>query len=212
MNMRGTVGRTFAKLACVGLGLALVAMPARADHIENPTATFSGLDKITGRIIHFSASINETVQFGSLLITPRVCDSRPATQAPQTESFIQVDRVNAANNFKRIFSGWVFASSPGLNGIEDPIYDIWLTNCSGGTTVIASEKPPSDDNAISDTPSPAETMPLAPAPVEPLAPKPRPKPPVRRPPAELAPRSVPKQRFYPTNTHADFPGAPQGVY
>src|SRR5215831_4811941 len=45
--------------------------------IANPTAVFSGLDKITGRIISFDVAINETVQFGALQVTPRVCYSRP---------------------------------------------------------------------------------------------------------------------------------------
>ena len=67
--------------------------PALADKIKHPTAVFSGLDKITGRIISFEAAIGETVQFGSLQITPRVCYSRPPTEAPQTDAFAEVDEV-----------------------------------------------------------------------------------------------------------------------
>jgi hypothetical protein len=48
--------------------------------IANPTTVFSGLDKITGRIISFDVAINETVQFGALQVTPRVCYSRPLTE------------------------------------------------------------------------------------------------------------------------------------
>ncbi|MCA3512668.1 MAG: DUF2155 domain-containing protein, partial [Rhodobacter sp.] len=57
--------------------LPLLAAPALADKIKNPTAVFSGLDKITGRIISFEAAVDETVQFGSLQLTARVCYSRP---------------------------------------------------------------------------------------------------------------------------------------
>ena len=53
--------------------------------IANPTAVFSGLDKITGRITSFDVAINETVQFGALQVTPRVCYSRPPTETPQTD-------------------------------------------------------------------------------------------------------------------------------
>lgn len=110
----------------------LAAGEARADKIAHPIAVFSGLDKITGRIISFEVATNETVQFGSLQITERACYTSPATEAPQTVTFAQVDEVDAKKQYKRIFSGWMFAASPGLNGIEHPVYDIWLTDCKGG--------------------------------------------------------------------------------
>ena len=109
---------------------------ALADKISNPIAVFDGLDKITGRIISFEVKINETVQFGALQITPRVCYSRPPTDAPQTDAFAQVDEIDEQKQVKRIFSGWMFADSPGLHGVEHPIFDIWLTACKGGTVVI----------------------------------------------------------------------------
>jgi hypothetical protein len=125
--------------ACV---LAFGADGARADKIKNPTAVFSGLDKITGRIIAFEVEVDETVQFGALQMTPRVCYSRPPTESPQTTSFVEVDEVTLDNKYRRIFSGWMFASSPGLHGIEHAIYDIWLTDCKGGSEVIAEAKDP----------------------------------------------------------------------
>ena len=138
------------------LGLALAAFAgtaARADRITHPTAVFSGLDKITGRIISFEVATNETVQFGSLQITERACYTRPATEAPQTIAFAQVDEIDAKKQYKRIFSGWMFAASPGLNPIEHPVYDIWLTDCKGGTEVqkapqtAEAEVPPPPANA-----------------------------------------------------------------
>jgi hypothetical protein len=99
--------------------------------IPNPTAVFSGLDKITGRIISFDVSINETVRFGALEVTPRACYTRPATETPNTDSFIEVDELTLQGELRRIFTGWMFASSPGLNAVEHPIYDIWLTDCKG---------------------------------------------------------------------------------
>jgi hypothetical protein len=100
--------------------------------IANPTAVFSGLDKITGRIISFDVAINETVRFGALEVTPRACYSRPPTEAPTTDGFIEVDELTLQGELKRIFSGWMFAASPGLNAVEHPIYDVWLTECKGG--------------------------------------------------------------------------------
>lgn len=142
--------RRAAPLTCA---LGLLAVPAHADKISNPIAVFHGLDKITGRIITFEVAIDETVQFGTLQITPRICYSRPPTEAPQTDAFAQVDEIDEQKQEKRIFSGWMFAASPGLHGVEHPIYDVWLTDCKGGTTVI-HEAPQIEASAPDDNPSP----------------------------------------------------------
>lgn len=139
--------------AALALGLALAAGPAWADKIRHPTVVFAGLDKITGRIINFDVSVDETVQFGSIQITPRVCYTRPATEAPQTTSFVEVDDMGANNEIKRIFSGWMFAASPGLHGVEHPVYDIWLKDCRGGTQIIPS--PPETADLRDAEPPPA---------------------------------------------------------
>jgi hypothetical protein len=109
--------------------------------IPNPTAVFSGLDKITGRITSFDVAVNETVQFGALQVTPRVCYSRPPTETPQTDSFVEVDEVTLQGAIKRIFTGWMFAASPGLHAVEHPIYDVWLTDCKGGKNPAVAEVP-----------------------------------------------------------------------
>jgi hypothetical protein len=143
--------------------------------IANPTAVFSGLDKITGRIISFDVAINETVRFGALEVTPRACYSRPPTEAPSTDGFVEVDELTLQGELKRIFSGWMFAASPGLNAVEHPIYDVWLTDCKGA-------QPPA---AVAEAPPPAP------------APTPR-TPPQRRPPQrgtqQLPPPPAPPAR------------------
>ncbi len=119
-------------------GAALLAgVSARADAIRHPTAVFDGLDKITGRIISFDVAIDETVQFGTLQITPRICMTRPQTEAPMTQGFVEVDEIENVKQAKRIFSGWMFAASPGLHGVEHPVYDVWLKNCKGGKEIVA---------------------------------------------------------------------------
>jgi hypothetical protein len=109
--------------------------------ISNPTAVFAGLDKITGRIISFDVATNETVQFGALQVTPRVCYSRPPTETPNTDAFVEVDEVTLQGEIKRIFTGWMFAASPGLHAVEHPIYDVWLTDCKGGQLPNVAEAP-----------------------------------------------------------------------
>lgn len=107
------------------------------ERIENRVAEFAGIDKITGRTHTFDVYINETVQFGALQVTPRVCYSRPATETPKTTTFIEVDEITLDAKIRRIFVGWMFADSPGLNAIEHPVYDIWLKDCK-----MESDVPP----------------------------------------------------------------------
>jgi hypothetical protein len=126
--------------AAIALAACMAAGPALADKISNPGATFEGLDKITGRIISFDVAVGETVQFGSLQLTPRTCYSRPPTESANSTAFIEVNEVTFTNEYRRIFTGWVFAASPGLHAIEHPIYDIWLTECKGGKDIIVEAK------------------------------------------------------------------------
>lgn len=132
-NFRITLRSTlFALLASV-----LMHGIAHAEKIQNTVAVFSGIDKITGRIITFDVYIDETVQFGALQVTPKVCYSRPSTEAPKTTSFIEVDEITLERKIRRIFTGWMFADSPGLNAVEHPIYDVWLVNCKMDSSVNA---------------------------------------------------------------------------
>lgn len=118
------------------MALALaVATPALADKIANPIAVFTGLDKVTGRIINFDVYVDETVQFGALQVTPRVCYTRPPTEPEQTDAFVEVDEITLNRQIRRIFTGWMFAASPGLHAVEHPVYDVWLVDCKQSSTV-----------------------------------------------------------------------------
>ena len=117
----------------------MIAPPAQK--IPNTTAVFSGLDKITGRIISFDVAINETVQFGALQVTPRACYTRPVTEAANTDAFIEADEITLQGEIKRVFTGWMFAASPGLHAIEHPIYDVWLADCKGAQARGRREPP-----------------------------------------------------------------------
>ena len=100
-----------------------------AARIDNRVAVFTGIDKISGVTHTFDVYINETVKFGQLEITPRVCFSRPATEEPKTTSFLEVDEITLDRRIRRIFTGWMFAESPGLNAVEHPVNDVWLVAC-----------------------------------------------------------------------------------
>nr|PZN84460.1 MAG: DUF2155 domain-containing protein [Pseudomonadota bacterium] len=113
------------------------AMPAAAERIENRVAVFAALDKVTARIKSLPVPLNETVRFGNLKITPRVCYSRPPTEPPKTTTFVEVDEVKLDGQEQRIFTGWMFAESPGLNAVEHPVFDVWLTGCQDPMSTTA---------------------------------------------------------------------------
>jgi hypothetical protein len=142
-----------------------------AQKIVNKKASFSGLDKITGRIINFDEDIGETVQFGALRVKTDACYTRPATEAANTDAFVEVDEITLQGEVKRIFSGWMYAASPGLHGVEHPIYDIWLTDCKVPDTTVVSAQP--------DPPKPAPPPPPAQK---------------RAPPKQAVPRPPPQQQ------------------
>jgi len=169
---RIALGLATGLLAAGVFGAAVAAPPAPkvaedGSRIAAPFAAFSGLDKITGRIISFDVAIGETVQFGALQVTPRVCYTRPQTMAPLTTTFVEVDEITLDNKIRRIFTGWMFADSPGLHAVEHAVYDVWLTDCK--TTS-------SDPAAAAKAGTTTEPAPVAPAaiPAEPVKPAAKP--------------------------------------
>jgi hypothetical protein len=152
-----------------------VVIEPPAQKIPNNQATFSGLDKITGRIISFDVAINETVQFGALQVTPRVCYTRPPTETPNTDAFLEVDEITLQGEIKRLFTGWMFAASPGLHAIEHPIYDVWLADCKGPQAPTVAEVTPAQQPAPQRPPQQRAKQPAQPraaqqAPGQPLPP------------------------------------------
>jgi len=135
---------SFRKLAAAAALAVLSGLPAgqaSAARISNSVAVFAGIDKITGRITTFDVYVDETVQYGALQVTPKVCYSRDETEAQKIDSFVEVDEITLDRKIRRVFSGWMFADSPGLNAVEHPIYDVWLTGCKQLSDVPAPAKP-----------------------------------------------------------------------
>ncbi len=112
----------------------------KVERVTNPVAEFAGLDKITGRITSFDVYINETVQFGALQVTPKVCYSRPDAEEPKTDSFVEVDEITLDRKIRRIFTGWMFAESPGISAVEHAVYDVWLKACKQKSNVPPPEQ------------------------------------------------------------------------
>ena len=114
-------------LAALALGAG--SGVSQAQRFENQIAVFAALDKVTARISKLEVPLGQTTEFGSLKVTPRVCYTRAPDEAPKTSTFVEVEETMLNGDKKRIFSGWMFAESPGLNAVEHPIFDVWLTGC-----------------------------------------------------------------------------------
>ncbi|MFC5755514.1 MULTISPECIES: DUF2155 domain-containing protein [unclassified Rhizobium] len=135
LSLRNTVLPAAGAVSLLALSAGLLSNPAQAARIDNPVAVFSGLDKITGRITTFDVYVNETVQFGALQVTPKACYSRDQSEAQKIDGFVEVDEITLDRKIRRIFTGWMFADSPGLNAVEHPIYDVWLKDCKQNSDV-----------------------------------------------------------------------------
>jgi len=92
-------------------------------------AVLRALEKVTARITDLEAPIDEVVVFHSLAIKVRTCNKRPPEETPETSVFIEIDERRPTGETIRLFSGWMFASSPGLSALEHPVYDVWVIDC-----------------------------------------------------------------------------------
>lgn len=93
-------------------------------------AVLRALDKTTGRAVSLNAPVGVPIDFGTLTITVRYCYTVPPEEPPETSAFLQIDeREFNVGEPMRIFSGWMFASSPAINALEHPVYDVWVITC-----------------------------------------------------------------------------------
>jgi hypothetical protein len=142
-------------------GISGMVPSALAQRIENQTAVFATLDKVTARISKLEVPLNQTVVFGSLSVTARVCNSRPPDEQPKTTSFVEVEETMLDGQKKKLFSGWMIAESPGLNAVEHPVFDVWLTDCAQPVKAAAARAPKDGKAAVSgDEPPPARRRPV----------------------------------------------------
>ena len=102
--------------------------------IESQTAELQLLDKITARISTKSVSVGGGTEFGTLKLRVHYCAYRPPEEPPENVAFIMIfDNGYAEEKLKKaqkaLFSGWMFASSPAISGLEHPVYDVTLLSC-----------------------------------------------------------------------------------
>lgn len=131
-------------LALVALAPALMLSANRsaAEMTAQPTAVLQGLDKITARISRFEAPIDQTVTFGTLSIVVRDCRRSAPEERPESATFVQIYETRPGEQQHRLFSGWMFSSSPALSALEHPVYDVNLLECKGAAPPAPPPAPP----------------------------------------------------------------------
>ncbi|WP_288901447.1 DUF2155 domain-containing protein [uncultured Sneathiella sp.] len=126
------------------LGLVAVNLQPRlgnaADSLEGDIVILRALDKVTARTKDLFVPIDETAIFGSLAVRPRKCLKRPPEEPPETSAFLEISEVRVDDDNLPLFTGWMFASSPAINALEHPVYDVWVIDCKISAPVTPSPK------------------------------------------------------------------------
>ncbi|MDI9349650.1 MAG: DUF2155 domain-containing protein [Candidatus Symbiobacter sp.] len=122
-------GRGSVATLLVLLGLAMPPWVSAAS-IDTSIVILQALDKVTARIQTIETPIGKETRFGRLRILPLKCRKKSPEEAPDTAAFLQIMETDLRNgNTVTWFSGWMFASSPALNALEHPVYDVWVKDC-----------------------------------------------------------------------------------
>jgi hypothetical protein len=140
----GRAPALWALLALSPVAAAAGGHDAAAQMEAQPTAVMQGLDKITARISRFEAPVGKPVTFGTLSITVRDCEKSAPEARPENAAFVEIAENRPGEEKRRLFSGWMFSSSPALSALEHPVYDVNLLECKG-----AAPPPP-----VPSTPAP----------------------------------------------------------
>jgi hypothetical protein len=127
--------------AAAALGAALAASAAPAAMIPQPIATLQGLDKVAAKVTRIEAPVGGSVIFGTLSILVRDCETSPPEDPPNNAAFIQIYETPPGAETKRLFSGWMFSSSPALSGLEHPVYDVTLLGCKAASAPAPAPAP-----------------------------------------------------------------------
>ena len=97
---------------------------------EKVYINLTALDKITAKTTAIRLGIGEKKFFGPLEIKALKCQLSENKDTIDTVAYLQVkDLSSKDNNQVFLFNGWTFASSPTLQSIDHPVYDLWITSC-----------------------------------------------------------------------------------
>ncbi len=119
-------------LGALALIVVLWATVAAAAMTAEPIAVMQGLDKITARISRFDLPVGKPANFFTLSVVVRDCERSAPEDRPENAAFVEIYENRPGEEKFRLFSGWMFSSSPALSALEHPVYDLNLLECKGG--------------------------------------------------------------------------------
>lgn len=96
---------------------------------EYEAVMLRGLNKVTGKTSTLETPVGATVRFGTLDISIYRCWRSAPEDRPESAALLEVLELKPGVAPERVFLGWMFASSPGLSGLEHPVYDITVIKC-----------------------------------------------------------------------------------
>ncbi len=96
---------------------------------EYAAIQLQGLNKVTGKISRFEALVGTVVHFGNLEIISHRCWKASPEEQPENAGLLEISEMRPGEAPSRIFLGWMFSSSPGLSGLEHPVYDVTVLAC-----------------------------------------------------------------------------------
>jgi hypothetical protein len=105
------------------------ALPPPAGPRDVYGVVLGGLDKIAARTAKFEVNLGKSISYNTLIITAHTCKTRPPEEPPESAAFLDIEERRPDGTQEKLFSGWMFASSPALNALEHPIYDVWVVSC-----------------------------------------------------------------------------------
>ncbi len=135
----GLLAASFVANSCFAQDSSSVSLLPKDNAINHNIIVLRALDKITARITEIEIEIGNEVQFGTLALKARYCRTRPPIETPETFGFLEIDDLMRSGERVRVFDGWMVASSPALNALEHPVYDVWVINCKMSEGVASSD-------------------------------------------------------------------------
>lgn len=130
--------------------LTLSALPSDVsarELIQYPSVKLQSLDKATARTMTFEAKVGSTLKFGPLYMKVQSCQKSSPIDEPESAAFLQIWEVDTNKESSWVFSGWMFASSPGLSPMDHPIYDVWVLDCRGDASPTSNDETVAEEHA-----------------------------------------------------------------
>ncbi len=143
--------------------------------MKDRVAVIGVLNKRNNLSQDFEMKPGEARRWGEVIVRLAACERTAPWESPrQTGAFTQVfvRGAGSSDSWSKVFSGWLFRETPGINVVEHPIYDVWVKDCRmsfPGEDAPASGSSADEDESARPAPAPSPTATASPTPEPPAA-------------------------------------------